>query len=561
MNSNRRTQARVRPVWWDDDNDRAMLICRISDKKQKDGVSLEAQEHHCKEYAKHVELQVAATRSFQESAKKSTLRAEFHAAVAEARRSKIRHLVFYVYDRIARNFTDIEMLEELIRDGEITVHIASGGTVIYAGSDDSAFFGLDINMAQAKQDNRARRRKTIDGMEQRCRNGWYPSRPPSFYRQAPVLDEEGRPRRRGSTVVGPSPEGRALVRREAALHLQGVSLELVRKRCIAEGLVPAGQLARYTASMIDRHLKNCFYAALANPRPDPERPGERFVSQFVWRKIRYEGKHEPIFTADEWKQLQASFGLDPAYRKRKHEGLFAQGPLGLKCAHAECGCKITYAPITKKAVTYRYYRCADGRRVHRESGARQINVRETDILDQFQGAVDAIQIGAAFAEAVANALNETHREAMAKRAKAGEIFRAEIHELERREDRLFDRFDTAEIDRETYDRQLARLRADKADRFERLRAADTDTDSQYLVTAKTVLELARDARSLMETRSDADKVQLLSRLLCNPRLDGRTVRFDLRKPFAVLAQMRTSDGWRPQRVSTQSAGPWLVQTL
>jgi len=39
-----------RPPWWDDNNDRAMLICRISDKKQKDGVSLEAQEHHGREY-------------------------------------------------------------------------------------------------------------------------------------------------------------------------------------------------------------------------------------------------------------------------------------------------------------------------------------------------------------------------------------------------------------------------------------------------------------------------------------------------------------------------------
>lgn len=43
----------------------------------------------------------------------------------------------------------------------------------------------------------------IDGMTQRCRNGWYPSRPPTFYSQQPAVDEHARMKRRGSTVVGP----------------------------------------------------------------------------------------------------------------------------------------------------------------------------------------------------------------------------------------------------------------------------------------------------------------------------------------------------------------------
>src|ERR1019366_8744249 len=112
----------------------------------------------------------------------------------------------------------------------------SGGTVLHADSDDSEFFLFDINVAQAKQDNRNRRRKTIDGMEQRCRNGWHPSRTPSFYAQAPVLDEQGRPKPRGGTVVGPTEEGRRLVRREMELHLKGFSLERIRRKCVADGL-------------------------------------------------------------------------------------------------------------------------------------------------------------------------------------------------------------------------------------------------------------------------------------------------------------------------------------
>ncbi len=117
-----------------------------------DGVSLEAQEHHQKLYAERVGLQVATTEPFQESAKRSKLRAQFHAAISKARNEKIRHLIFYMWDRIARNSTDTEFLEDLIRKGEVVLHIASGGNVLHANSDDSDFFILDINIAQAKQE-------------------------------------------------------------------------------------------------------------------------------------------------------------------------------------------------------------------------------------------------------------------------------------------------------------------------------------------------------------------------------------------------------------------------
>jgi len=544
MSTARKPPREGRPCWWDDTNDRAMLICRISDRKQKDGVSLEAQEKGGTAYVEDVGLKLVSTRPFQETAKKSTLRAEFHAAIAEARQAHIKHLVFSFWDRITRNFTDAELLEEMIRDDEITLHVAAGRTVLHAESGDSEFFMFDINVAQAKQDNRLRRRKTIDGMEQRCRNGWYPSRTPSFYAQQPALDEDGRPKRRGGTVVGPSEEGRRLVRREMELHLRGFSLEWIREKCVAEGLVPAKYLRTYTPTQIDKHLKNVFYAGLPKPH-------DGFKSQFVWRGIWYEGKHEPIFTAEEWEKLKASFGQRKLFKKLQHEGLFGQGPLLLACE--ACGCKITYAPKTKASgVKYHYYRCADGRRMHRGNGEPQVNVKEDDILDQLVAAVDAIQITDAFAKAVANALNETHRAAMEAKKKSADVYRAEIRTLEEKEDRLFDRFDGGEIDRDTYDRQLARLRADKTDRFEKLREADTEIDTAYLDTAQDVLELARQAKSLLETRSREEKRDFLARLVWNPRLEGRTVRFDLKKPFAVIAKMRASNDWRPQRDSNKT---------
>lgn len=55
-----------------------------------------------------------------------------------------------------------------------------------------------------------------------------------------------------------------------------------------------------------------------------------------------------------------------------------------------------------------------------------------------------------------------------------------------KENRLFDRYDNGEIERAMYERQLERVRADKADRFEKLRDGDATEDAKRLVTAERV---------------------------------------------------------------------------
>jgi hypothetical protein len=431
----------------------------------------------------------------------------------------------------------------MVRDGEVVIHIASGGTVLHERSDDSEFFLFDINIAQAKQDNRARKRKTIDGMEQRCRNGWYPSKTPSFYWQQPELDEHGRPKKRGSTVAGPTPEGRRLVRREMELWLKHYSLSDIRTRCLKEGLVPASMIPTYRKSAIYKHLQQDFYAAIPNPH-------DGFKSQFTWRGVQYEGKHEPIFSAEEWRRLQASFGRKGTYRKLKHEGLFNRGALALVCAVPECGCKITYAPKTKAKTgrTYPYYRCSDGKRVHVSRGERQVNVLEDAILDGLGGALTEIVLADDVAEALAHALNATHREAKAARRAATDVYRAQLAAVDTKEAKLVDAFTDGVLDADAFKRQQARLRNERDELFAKLRESDEVIDDAYLFTAQRVLELAKGAKDLWNGRSPEEKRALLEKVVCNPRLEGRTVRYDLQKPFAVLARMNENGDWRPQGV-------------
>ena len=153
------------------------------------------------------------------------------------------------------------------------------------------------------------------------------------------------------------------------------------------------------------------------------------------------------------------------------------------------------------------------------------------------------------ATAIAKALSETHRKTQRAKEEAAGVFRAQLAALDGRDDRLFKMLDAGTIDAETYQRQKERLRHERDDLFEKLREADRSADDGYLVTANRVLELAKSAKKLWETRSPQERRDFLEKLLWNPTLDGRTVRYDLRKPFDVLAKMGQNEEWRPQRES------------
>ena len=64
-------------------------------------------------------------------------------------------------------------------------------------------------------------------------------------------------------------------------------------------------------------------------------------------------------------------------------------------------------------------------------------------------------------------------------------------------------------------------------------------------TAQRTLELAKSAAELWVSRSGAEKRALLEMMVSNPTLTGRKVAYELKKPFAVLAEIRRKGWARP----------------
>jgi hypothetical protein len=77
------------------------------------------------------------------------------------------------------------------------------------------------------------------------------------------------------------------------------------------------------------------------------------------------------------------------------------------------------------------------------------------------------------------------------------------------------------------------------------KSSDTIIDSHNR-TIKKIIELATNAESLWNGRSATEKVEFLKKVVSNPVLDGPNIRYDLQKPFAVIAEMRGNVNWRTQ---------------
>jgi DNA invertase Pin-like site-specific DNA recombinase len=499
----------------------------VSSKKQGDNNSPGVQREGIIAHAKAHGLHLVDVVVLEESAKSSEARVKFHAALARMKKEKVRHLVFWVWDRSTRNFTDYELLEDLIRRDEMVLHVAHDRSQLHASSEEGDWLKAEMNTLVAKTYSRQLSRRAKESQDAKARDGWYPTRPPLGYRNTKLVGANGAVRDRGGTI-DLLPAGRALLRRMYTLRLAGKSLEAIGKLIVDEGLWAAlgRKNRRLVAGDVEAIIKHEFYAGW-----------------FTWRDERYRGKHEAIFTADEWATLQATFGRGP-YGSPLATGGALHG--FLLCA--ECGCRITYDPkIRRDGKRYEYYRCANGHRVHK----KRIHVTETHLLMQLEAAVANIELPHALADEISRVLRETHDVVRTERRREIGVLKRTIEDVQGREDKIVAMYVDGKLDDVTYQRQRGMLLTEKHAAMDRLSSANEELDDKYLVTADRIFELAKQARTLWNQRTPSERRQLLELVVSNPRLEGSSVRFEMKKPFAILGEMTKGPDWRARRDSNR----------
>lgn len=509
-------------------NKNAVAILRVSSRKQNDGISHEVQEKKCREYCEEQKLNLIKFFIFTESAKRSEDRKKYHEAMAFIKKNKHFNVIFYAQDRETRNLRDLTDNEEDVLDGVFNIHYVTNRKILHQDSPDSDFFSRDINGAVARHHCRDLRTKVKDAMEVKAESGWFPSGvPPLGYVCIKSINEEtGRIRKRGGTIgVDPNEINIKIVRREFELRANGLSYEEIRKTVLAEGLITGKKARAYRKGTIEGRINNPFYRG-----------------NFMWDGKLYQGKHS-VFIKKEHLDKVDSLSGKWGFKRRNFSSEFTAITDGwLRC---ECGCKIIYDPKEKINKTtgdikkYHYYRCTNGKRTHE----KLVNINAPKIWEQFSAVMDEINISEDFAEVIAQALNATEKKAHKAIEMQIDGFKLNLKELETHENKLFDLRIAGNINQEDFEKQLSRIRTNRDELTNQLEALQKGLTTAMMETAKTVLELAKNAKSLWNTMAAEDRRVLLDKLLSNPILDGLNVRFNLKKPFAVLVQMKENEEW------------------
>lgn len=464
-----------------------------SDRQEKEGFSLPAQEKLLNDYAAKQNLKIVASFFEAETAKRAG-RKQFSEMVKFLKKNKsVRTILVEKTDRLYRNFKDYVLLDEF---EDLEIHFVKEGTVLSKNSrsQDKFMHGIRVLMAKNYIDNLSEEIKK--GLKEKAEQGYCPTKAPFGYKN--IIRKDKR------RVIVPDEETAPFIVKAFELYSTGIfTYKGIAKILTEEGFKPNGKPC--TKRTIELILHNYFY-----------------VGQFEYGGKRYEhGQHKAIVEPELFFAVQKRLNEQFVSRPRTHKFPF----LGLiKCAH--CGCSIT-AEIQKGK--YIYYHCTGKRggdckkkfiRQEKIEAAlleflKQIVLTEEEIAEIKLAAKEMLQQKAEFTELASETLNK------------------EINKLRRRLDNLYtDRADGL-IDEEFYcqKRQQWQSELDAA-----LIKYETSVrfDRTFIDDISRLLELSKNAYNAYLKESDEERLKLLKILGSNFFFDGENIIVEAFEPFDII---------------------------
>ena len=473
---------------------KAIIIARVSTEEQKKaGNSLPAQINRLKDYCDRRGFEIVKTVSFDESAYKKR-RDDFDDILDFILGHKEKLAVcFDKVDRLSRNIFDkrVSVLYDKALIDEIELHFVSDQQVINSQLSAGEKFHFSISLGLAKYYSDAISDNTKRAQEQILRNGIYPTQPPYGYKRVPVS--------KGKTEIVVDEFASRIVQKVYEWYSTGsYSMDLLRKKLKEEYGIA------WSHGYIDKVLKNNFYHGV-----------------MTWNKKMYPHSYLPIISKqlfDQVQQIKSGFNK----KRGKFDGLPYIYRGLLRCEH--CGLAIT----PEKQKGYVYYHCTQYNGKH---GAEWL--REENITEQIGVVFKGLQLPTEIHEQILETLKSTHDSKVEFRGQQFEKLTSEHEMYAKRIEKIYmDKLDGCITDDE-YDRYSQSFR-EKLSEIDARLVLLQDAEDNYYVAAEYLLDLSKRAYDLFVSSELEQKRQLIKLVLQNPRIEGKTVKFEAQKPFDLL---------------------------
>ena len=203
---------------------RAAIYCRVSTEEQaKCGISLDAQESRCRQYAASLGLDIIQTGVEGMSGKDEDHRPEFQAIMELVSKKKITHLLTVKLDRLNRETEDAIRLGKQCAKKGVKLHLVSeGGEVDLSDPAQEMMFTMRAAMATFERKKIALNTKFALARKRELGGRVSRHAPYGFMFQ-------------GDNVIE-NPSEQAVIRRIQELHAEGYSERKISRKLATEGL-------------------------------------------------------------------------------------------------------------------------------------------------------------------------------------------------------------------------------------------------------------------------------------------------------------------------------------
>jgi len=488
---------------------KAILLARVSDKKQDSNT---AQLIRVNDYIRFKDLEVVKTHEIEESSTRGE-RKKFQEVIKEIKQSKeCIALVVDTVDRLQRSFRESVLLDDLRKAGKLEIHFYRENLVIHKNSNSADLLRWDMAVMFARSyilqlsDNVKRK------LDQKRKNGEWVGKAPIGYKNI------GQERNKDIVV---DREKAPLIQHLFELYASGqYSVKTLSKHISQKGL-RGGQGKSLTPGMVYKILNNPFYY------------GEMRSCGVI-----YLHRYETIISKDLYLACQR---VQKGWHKKKFQyaaKAFAFRGL-LRCA--KCGCSMS--PEIKKG-KYIYYSCTTARK---NICSKKIFVREDALLEPICDVLQACTtLPDDTIDEIIRLVQASYEEDTSLRTDTFKTLQAEYESLQLKQNRLTDLLLDGTIAKDTYEQKLKAFK----DRQREVTAQMKDlqnTNAQPHVTAKTVLQLAKEAHALLKSSEPLEKKALLNFALQNPTVSGKNIDFTMASPFDVIYDTSVHSLGRRQR--------------
>ncbi len=514
----------------------AIILCRISDQKQDDGYSLDAQERVGIEYCTKKALNVLKIFRFIETGSKSGKRQKFD-AMMEFIKAYIDNkknigplsLVVEKPDRLTRNFTNREQIQFFVMLGRLEIHFYKDRRVMDQNCSPADIFTDDMMTSVSKYIALNIAREVKKGLGEKARNGWYPAHPPIGYKYTRD-GSVGKHGRREARIIIDETTKPIIYRIFELRAVEKRSYEFIGNTIRQEFLNLGPSKYKFNRSSIEKILLNRFYGGT-----------------FEWMGSVFQGKHEP-FVPPTW------IDIAQGRMRGKPNKAMPVGSLShfLKCGVPECGCQVIYDPKKKINKTtgdereYHYYHCTDGKGVHKALGLSQVNASENRLWEQLATAATAVSIPETVANNIVIQYDEHERESFEAAKLQHQEAASKLESLIKKQDQLYEDMTRDLIDEDDFRRLKAKLREEIQSLRLKLENNYESEKEKVRDRLKITLELAKDADINWNLSTPSDRVVFLKNVLSNFSLEGATLRYDLKNTYKILSQIKNkavSEKW------------------